>query len=751
MTLMTSSVRGGVLLLASCVALMSTACSKESEQNLDPTIALQPDKAELTFTVGDSVFITVLAKDDDGDPLTFEYQANTDNELSTVETAQWFVSDQTASFNWTPDSADVTGDSPLELIFIVKDNKGGYADRKVLVNIVPGNGSPQFESSANELYKNCCEKPLSFEVKIRDDDSTMVDLRMNDAPPGAEFTQVDGKRGQFTWKPSESQAERRVHGATFVADDGQNPPVEQKVTIIIPPKNLGGTGADPTDPEADICAGEETITHTPLGPQREVLNEFPVEAQITGEAAGRYDEFVIFWSQYDPVSNLDSLVYSEQMTLDSGTNTLTGAIPNQALREDMNQTIFYKICMIDIDAAEDDPTSLLCTPTATDFYYSFNVYLNSDDMCTDDTLDYQSVGNDDFQSALAIPKGGWDAYKLCAASPDYHSIRVRPGAKIGAFITYPIGADVTITDYDGAMQELDGVLDVSDCTNLVVAEFEAPASGDGEDFYIKLEGDEVAYHIRAVELESGGDCKDTDLEPNDLAENATPLTTGERVSNLEICPTGEDIDLFSIDLDAGQKLDLNMVFADAGSNLMDMTLFAPHQRDEISTSSTGVAYTFAFNEPEEPLSYEARHCGTHYLMVFSPDGSTIGSYELEAAISEGTCKDEDEFASACNHDLGNASLFAWNETYSLEVCGGGEDWLRHIGVSSEILAEVAVTSGDVADVTFEVYDGEGNKLASGEDDGDGRLFLSYTFPDDEMYYFRVASDSDVSYDLTVIQ
>jgi hypothetical protein len=738
-----------MLATVASTALMLGACKDPPSENLDPTITLTPQSSTLDYTVGDTITITVLARDDDGDALTFDYEARTENELSTIETAQWFPTPSMATFTWTPDSADVTAGAPLELIFIVKDSRGGYVDRKVQVNIVPGNGKPQFESSANELYKNCCDKALRFEVKVRDDDSSEVDIKMKESPRGSSFTMVDGKSGEFTWKPDEAQAEQRVHTATFVATDNEDQTAEHRVTIIIPPKNLGGSGVDPVDPMADICAGEQIITHTPLGPQKGESPQFPVEATITADAASRYDQFIIFWSQYDPISNPDTLVYSEEMELDPASNRLTGTIPNQAVREEEDQTIFYKICMIDIEASEQDPTSLICTPTATDLYYSFNLYLDPAATCVDDTLDTISTGNDDFDNAPEISKTSWDGFKVCEANPDFHSVRARPGAKLGVYVSYPFGAALDIKVYNEAQQEITSGIERSDCTGLTSMELDG--GDDGELYYVKLGGDEINYHLLSQELESGAGCKDESNEPNDGRSMATTLPLdGSMVGNLEVCPTGDDVDIYKFDLQAGEKVDLNMLFDTANANLFDMTLFSP--TDEVDKSSTGSAFTFAYNATEEPLTYEARHCGTHYLLVFSADGSGFGSYRLTGTKSEATmCKDEDMYAAECNHTSNDAVFFSWESTtQNLQLCDKGEDWFKHRGNNADVLIGLSLVEGDASDVTFEALNANGDVLATATKDGNSALILEYTFPDDEIYYFRVKSRSAIIYDLDVV-
>ena len=48
-------------------ALLLGACKDPPSENNDPTITLTPQSSTLDYTVGDTITITVLARDDDGD------------------------------------------------------------------------------------------------------------------------------------------------------------------------------------------------------------------------------------------------------------------------------------------------------------------------------------------------------------------------------------------------------------------------------------------------------------------------------------------------------------------------------------------------------------------------------------------------------------------------------------------------------------------------------------------------------------
>ena len=722
---------------ASLLALLTSGCS-EGPENRPPQVVLSPDGPQLSYSVGDTVLIKVLAQDPDADALTFRYTARTLNTLSTLSrTATFIPTAREATLSWTPDSPDVTSAAdPLELIFIVKDSRGAEVQRKLTLTITPGNGSPRFESSANQIYRSCCEEPLTFEVRARDDDSPQVTLRMSEAPEGAQFEQTGDKKGRFTWTPNPAQAQQRLHTASFVVSDGQNPAVTQDVTIVI---YSGST--DPTPAmQGDICRGEQAITHMALRPQRgPSVREFPITATLSNQAAARYDRAAISWTATrDPVRDPSAALSTVDLSVDG--RSLAGSFVNIAPMDGRDLNVFYKLCLIDTDAAANDPDGVLCAPARDNFYYSFRAYAKADGQCMDATP------NDSFERAQNVSTSEWSFYQVCAANRDYHALTVRPGQKVALMATWSKGAPLQLKLYDQDRREVSNRLSVSDCTGYAVAELTGPAAGQPVTYYLEAAGDDITYHVSALELQAGQQvqCPDDALEPNNTAARASALKKGATVSGLAICPDGGDKDLYTVELEAGDRLEVTMNHPSRSANL-DLELYSPSQRpDEVGKIGAGVAYTFSIGQDDETLTHDARQCGAYRLMVFSNDGPA--DYSLTANVTKAACQDDDEFK--CNHQLSRASLFAWDKAYRLKLCDGGEDWLRHKGNQASILAEVKVLSGDASGVTFEVYDLSGTRVAQGKRNGSS-WDLEATFRDDDFYYFRVASKTAITYEIFV--
>lgn len=780
----------GLLLLCSSM-LALTGCPDKEEANQNPTITLDKQMSELTYTIGDTIVLTIFGQDPDGDGLTFEFDSKLDNDISTISTAMWFPTPQMATFQWTPDSADVTGDKPIELIFIVKDSRGGYIDRKVRLNIVPGNGVPRFEGSANELYKDCCDKALGLEIRVRDDDSESVDLQMTQGPKGAMFSTIgkDGSttRGRFTWKPDATESKQRVHNAVFVANDGQNPPVEQRLTIIIPPDEDFGIDVRQDNALDAICGGDEIIEYTKLVPSRVNLptdgdsnpnrNSVLIEAKLTDKGKQSYDELFLLLQLKDPLTNketqgsacdtdpdsaacmMQKMDEGQSVQIKSTTDPTSGnaawTVDYELFFELEERPLFYRVCAIDKDLNADDPNQIVCAPSGRPMFYSFRTYRDATAACIEEPAETFGAGNESIETATVPSTDVWERAFACEGNADFYRIEVKPGAKLRPSIVYSPDQKLDVKLYDENQTDISSQLNRPACGGIINTELELPMSAPTSKFYyLEVNGDEAVYHTQIIAITKAIEdaCVDDANEPNDTVNNATAFTPGAAAQTYEMC-TGDDIDIYSFDLSAGDQLDLMMRFDSAPANIADMTIFSPSQSDNISKGSNGSGFTFAFNNTEEPLSFTARQCGTHNLLVFVADSSSTGKYTLESTVSKSACQDGDEFSDKCNHSFGDAQLFALDQTYPLELCGKSEDWLRRSGSGGvDILGEVAVTSGDASAVIFEIYNANGELVAEGESDGDS-VSLDYTIPDNDFYYFRIASSSDepITYELLVIQ
>ncbi|QDG51504.1 hypothetical protein FIV42_12335 [Persicimonas caeni] len=713
------------LLLALFVALLATfsaSCGADAPPNEAPSLTLSVGSEE-TYVVGEDVVqIQVTAKDPEGGNVSFDV-------INRPSRAEFQTFASSALFSWDPITSDVTEDEPLRLIFVATDSQGASTERVVNLTIHAGNGTPRFLTASSKLYDPNSNKPLEFEVEVRDDDSRDVDLQMpaDKAPAGASFEQTGPKIGTFTWSPSVQQRDKRVHSVTFVADDRQTEPVTLKVSIIL---QNGGGGGGTTDPDpVGSCEGEQPIAHDPLGAQR-TIEDYEVEATFSSTAAAKYDLAYLFWST-DDVMNQEVEWGSTEMKID-GTE-LRGAIPNLLLPAGESQTVYYSICAMDEDAAEDAEDAFICAPGGS--YFTFNAYSPDETACLDD------AAGASFGSATPIPDDVWAEQTVCSGTADFHQFTVEAGEIVDLYVTYSLGQDVDVKLYDDAEKQRD-LVEFSECYGVAYIPLEAPESGQ-KTWFVEVTGADAPYQITAWRQQGGGGtCGDEANEPNDTAADATLVF--DEIALFEgaaIC-TEDDVDIYAFDVLAGDTVDALLEFIHADGDL-DMTLYAPSQSDNVSMDSFGVADAWSTNDDEE-LSHVAQESGIYHLLVMSSD--TPNTYDL--TISK-TCGDDDTFGTS-NHSQSSPALITPGTYSDLKMCAGQPDWYERTGFADQVvLAEVVVQQGArVSDVEFSVWDANG-LIDSATVNGD-RLELEFTPTTQAQYFYKVSGPSSMIYELTYL-
>ena len=401
------------MLLLLAVLTTAVGCPSSDPDNLPPELTLDV-RSEETYVVGEDVVrIQANATDPEGESITWEV-------VNLPERAELQTFSNSALVTWDPIASDVTQNDPLRLIFAATDASGQRTERVVNLTILAGNGVPRFLSSASYLYDAEGDGLISFDVEVRDDDSTdlQLSMRSDTAPAGARFELLEQTgsgihRGEFQWEPTLQQRNTRIHSVTFVADDGENDPVTQKVTLIFQ-TDTGGGGGDP-DPTEECGAGQP-IEHEPLGAQR-TLDPYRIEATFKSGEADTWDVAYLFWARDNPFAESTELESSE-MKIDG--EQLKAVLPNPALPSGQAETIYYSICLGDSDAPEDSEDRFVCVPSST--YWSFHAYSPDDTQCIDDS----AGGN--FDSAEQISAESWGFYRGCKGLPDVHEVTV-PGRR----------------------------------------------------------------------------------------------------------------------------------------------------------------------------------------------------------------------------------------------------------------------------------------------------------------------------------
>ncbi len=744
------------LLVALFAISASFGCSADSGDNQPPVVVGVP--SEQRIEVGETLRLTLSAADPEGGDVSFDYTWRPEEANTTLDQATFFAAGSEASFEWAPIASDVTSGEPIRVIFIAKDDAGAVTEKTMALTVSAGNGVPRFTSNASELYDPRIGGNLEFEVKVRDDDSTSVQIEMDQetAPVGSSFQQTDDLAGRFTWEPSGDQLMRRVHSVTFRALDEQNNEAELKVSIVVRTKTTINVKRDQTEQQ---CPGEAVIAHEAIRAQNTLAN-YGVTAQLVGDS-DRFDEVFVYWTTADAFNGdfdpMDEEKRLNAVKLEEKNGAWTGEIPNQVdlVPSGGTLTLAYNICAIDNEGSGDD--AVVCAPSSGDLemFYTFAVYRpDTETDCIEDTIDV-AIGNDTIGNATEISES-WSYYRTCNENPDFHSLQVRPGESWLVAAVYPDGQPISFEALDGDMNAVE--MKTSSCTGLASAEISVPDGGSITEFYVRASGNDVNYQIKAFKTQGGtGGCVDDAIEPNDTALDGTSVSNGDTVTG-EICSSG-DIDIYAIDLNPGDNVTIAMNHPAATANL-DLELYAPSQFADVGAIGGGVAFTFTTMIDDEVLEHEATESGTYYLMVFNNNDNSV-QYTVDFSVQAAPpCPDGDTYTSAgSNHTQTDAALLPTPAddslvTYgNLEVCPGKPDWYRRTEFANLlVLGEVATTGGDgsLSDVTVEVYDLGGDLITTGTMSASGdTIDFDFTPATVGAHFYKVSTTARVTYELVL--
>lgn len=701
--------------LLSVLVATTASCADPASDNNPPIVTLDVEPI-LNHTVGEGVIrITAAASDPDGDNVILGI-ANPPDRATFQDTGELAV------FTWDPIASDITksDEEPRKLVFFAEDVFGAITEKTVRVQILAGNGLPRFTSPApSVLHRVDKTRDVSFNVEVRDDDSTEVQISMvpDKAPADASFSQNGNFGGAFTWQVSDDAATRRVHGVTFQVDDGQNETQFLKVSILLEkgdrPSGITATPGDPTG-----CAFEDAVNHAPLTTQ-----SGSDDYEIIASADDKYDQMTLYWADIDVWNSQEAPLESAAMQKEDG--VFKGTIPNPLLSGTDSKRFAYSMCAIDDDDPSDE--GVICGPSH--LFYSFIARSPGTTDCLDDVVGFETF--DSSRLFFPLDDSIFFGFNACEGTPDYFEMVVDPNQLL---LTFVLGDGLEIEQYD-QLRNLESS-NTSACPGIYLYQFENTGSEDTSKF-LRVQGDHQAYQVISF-YEQLDSCTRAE-EPNDVLADATDVFGLSDVDG-QICPVG-DVDLYEIMLATGETVTIDATFSHDDGDL-DIELWPPSQSATIGDPLTSVAWGVSLSDNEQ-IEYTAVESGAHYLRAKSTGPN---DYSLSFDIAAMMCVDDDGFVN--NHSQQTGANISIGNFTDMKICVGSADWYTlPVLADDDLTIEVVRTDGEIFSLEVNLW--LGNSLVGFGVVENDRIRLSRIFPTDDTYHIEVVTDEPATYDLLI--
>jgi hypothetical protein len=514
-------------------------------------------------------------------------------------------------FRWTPLSSHV---GVHELTFTASSS-GGSSTQTALVTVEPAaDSAPVFvrpgAGSTFDLTREAC---VVFDIEVRDDDSSSVDIRVRgEGLDGALLDSTGPKSARFDWCPTPDQvAASSRYSVSFEADDGSHDPTPKDFVIVL----RGGA--------KEGCAGAPpvvSITSPSASAQVAYDRGYFVDVTVTDDLGIR-EAPLLYYSLAEPedASKLD-LSGFEQVVLSANGSRWSGRIPSLGLATGDEATVYFLVVATD----NDDSTGTACDQVTESPLRSFTAVggtsspgpngefcgastdclsglcgaLAGGARCLEECSDGAVCTTGECLGVSSIegrPSSGCQTASACL-DDSYEENDVRTSATLySSPLTAQVCADdsdffrfagasgtrvvVTLDGFDASAVDLDLQLQsqtgrVLGLSAGITGTEEAAACIDSAGaIYARVygfDGAESPYALRATST-PGTCCSADTFEPNDTSETARGLTfAGVRASvDARLCPGDEDY--FAFTLTSAQRVRSLLVF-DTSGGMSDVDL-----------------------------------------------------------------------------------------------------------------------------------------------------------------------------------
>ncbi len=468
------------------------------------------------------------------------------------------------------------------------------------------------------------ENTVSFDVEVRDDDSSDVMISVRGSlPDGARLDSTGPKQAEFQWIPEPDQAAANERWTIALeADDGDHEPTLHNFVIVL------------RSGSKDDCPGAEptiSVLSPSEGARVENRGGYAVEANVSDDM-GLRDPPLLYYSTSAPDDpEKPDITEFEQVSFSDEGGRFLARVPNLGLDEGEEQQVFFLVSATD----NDDPSGTLCDHRVDSALFSFVALggmssggLATCDHCTTNADCDSGICASSASGARCIPScaggascvegacgsrtttGGGiaqgcgpvsdlcggpgpsgsctddmyeenDSASAAATAPDSFSAQICSSDDDYYRITGSTGTDITVTvdgfvssegDLDLQLRSSSGTILRSSAgvTNSESVSYCLPTAGEVYARVYGYLGSENHYSMR-VSRAAGSCCTDDAGEPDDTRSTARSLPTDNSFDGT-ICPGDDDYVSFSVSSPTG--ISITMTFDDSMGDL-DLELYGP--------------------------------------------------------------------------------------------------------------------------------------------------------------------------------
>lgn len=382
--------------------------------------------------------------------------------------------------------------------------------------------------------------------------------------------------------------------------------------------------------------------------------------------------------------------------------------------------------------------------------YTLEIDIQDGPACTDDSFEPNSTADDAVTISATDAAAGNDnvitGLRMCDNDEDWFEIDLVEGDTI----EWEIRFDHSEGDLDAFLigPDQQTIIASGDSTDDDEAVSHTVGTGEDGTYYLRVEAKFSArtqYRLLTT-LNGVGtadpDCPDV-FENNDTASEAATVAPGSY--SLLVCGDPVDDDWFTIDVNAGDLVEIDLLFSHATGNV-DLLLFD----DRSLTTPVRTAQT---NTDNESIVYRSARDQTLTWRVLTTSSTASIPYDMDVTLTAGGTCDDDGF-SPNQSSATAASIEAPTNNReglypALTKCEDTEDWFEvDLLAGTDFEAYISFDHGD-ADLNLTVYDPSDNPIGSGGTSTTDNESVEFEVPSDGTYKIQIESveRARVIYDL----